>query len=249
MISGALERIEPLRACGWAVSEENPEDKLLIEIFVGGRLRGSAWANLSDGEGEGEAGAGNRFLVEFASALKLSAATDVEVYATAIDGERARLDGAAAQLAPSQDRGHSTAMQSGTDDVHETMAEIKSLISTALQHDGAEAAGDRLAGTGRASLPPPVFAAGPAAFYREIADACAALKQALRKTDNPELPQPERLRPEAAASAREAPVGRTPQARGYTVGEAVSIIRSAAQELRKFNGGQPVEPADRSAPE
>ena len=89
-IVGAVEGIEPSRVHGWALSTEDRGDKLLVEVFVRGRLRGSTWASLAhlharNGEAE------HAFLVRFLRPLSDAELRQVEVYAISISGERALL--------------------------------------------------------------------------------------------------------------------------------------------------------------
>lgn len=112
MIEGTLDSVEKEQIRGWAVSPEDRDDRLLVEVFVRGRLRASSWANergaAAAGSRAGEAGHG--FRIGFSRPLSEDDLGQVEVYATNKSGERVRLgpdagsraaeDGPAAGLGP-----------------------------------------------------------------------------------------------------------------------------------------------------
>lgn len=91
MIVGAVEAMEANRICGWAACAEDEEDRLLVEAFVRGRLRGAAMA---DGSRPGwppsePARREHGFVIDFSRPLAEADLNEIEIYATAATGERA----------------------------------------------------------------------------------------------------------------------------------------------------------------
>lgn len=93
MIEGALESVEKEQIRGWAHVADDRDDRLLVEVFVRGRLRASLWADevRPAGAGSGFGAAGHGFRVGFSRPLADEDLSEVEVYATAKSGERVRL--------------------------------------------------------------------------------------------------------------------------------------------------------------
>ncbi|HEV2300774.1 MAG TPA: hypothetical protein VGR91_04310 [Stellaceae bacterium] len=93
MIEGALESLDKEQLHGWALSADDRDDRLLVEVFVRGRLRASQWADeaRANAAGPGSGHAGHRFLIGFTRPLTDDDLPQVEVYATTKSGERVRL--------------------------------------------------------------------------------------------------------------------------------------------------------------
>lgn len=90
MIEGEVDAIVAGAITGWAYSPDIGDDHLLVEAFVGGILRGSTFADRPRPGAEGPE-AGHGFWIEFPGHLWAGDDRDVEVFATALDGERVRL--------------------------------------------------------------------------------------------------------------------------------------------------------------
>jgi hypothetical protein len=93
MIEGALESVDKEQIRGWAYVADDREDRLLVEVFVRGRLRASLWADEAPPVAASSVigAAGHGFLVGFSRPLADEDLPGVEVYATAKSGERVRL--------------------------------------------------------------------------------------------------------------------------------------------------------------
>ena len=93
MIEGVVKAIDASRIEGWAFSVDDPNDQLLIEVFVRNRLRASVWANLP----RRDSGDGSHPQSDHGFAIKLNRPLidrellGVKIYATSASGERARL--------------------------------------------------------------------------------------------------------------------------------------------------------------
>jgi GT2 family glycosyltransferase/glycosyltransferase involved in cell wall biosynthesis len=90
MIEGEVERVEPSSIRGWAASQEDRDDFLLIEAFVRGRLRGSTSADRDTPLAPaGVNGGQHGFVIEFARPLSAPELAELQIFATAASGERA----------------------------------------------------------------------------------------------------------------------------------------------------------------
>jgi GT2 family glycosyltransferase len=169
MIEGEVERVENSSVRGWALSPDDAEDRLLIEAFVRGRLRGSTSADRAAPAApiavNGHAGHG--FLIEFARQLSDPDLAELEIYATAASGERTRI----------RANGNAIRQTNGPSREIAMLRRGGATVGAAARHapPAANAAAD----------PGPAAVAAPAeermrAFLRGQAEARAAFEAALR---------------------------------------------------------------------